>query len=293
MCENWNHTLPTKKDLVPGEQLCLSLSGIPGDASVRWECAFMFPKESDHGRTVVFDVPQHADVAFGSIKCTVSTSDGKNDSHTISCRVKPVSVKRPVKPSETATPHNRTDPPDLLEPEVVEPADSIKNPAPQTYQGQPIAADPNVTSPTPAAPLGESAVPSPTPPADPPVSLPAGDYYIQVLRRDQPIPELKTAVPVNKTIRIGKRSATYGVPELDLKGRFETPDMEKMCSRSQADVFWKNGAITVVKTGYHDIKRLQTNGDLETMPSPHYWQPDEVIALPGRLRLKLKREEPC
>jgi hypothetical protein len=119
-----------------------------------------------------------------------------------------------------------------------------------------------------------------------------GSYRVDVVRNGVRVPHLTARVEPGRTVSIGKSSSTEGVPDLDLRGEFETSDLEAACSRRQVEVFWSEGRIVVKTVGKYPLKLLGADGQPEKadLPREYYWQPDQVLVLPGKLRLVLKRE---
>jgi hypothetical protein len=119
-----------------------------------------------------------------------------------------------------------------------------------------------------------------------------GNYCIEVLKNDAPIPGLGCVAEKNKTITIGKYSSKYGIPEIDLAGRFDSPKLEGACSRRHAEVFWSDEEIHIRVLGRNGIKRLTKDGKQgELLVSEHCWRPGDTLIIPGKIRIALKKEE--
>jgi hypothetical protein len=118
-----------------------------------------------------------------------------------------------------------------------------------------------------------------------------GAFRVNVIRNGVSVQGLKAVLDPRRTITIGKTSGTGGIPDLDLRGQFETPDLEAACSRQQAEVFWSEQRIWIKTVGKSPLKFLDAEGNPgDDVPALHCWQPDQALIVPGKLRLVLRRE---
>ncbi|MFZ4437610.1 MAG: hypothetical protein ACOYOS_04220 [Syntrophales bacterium] len=118
-------------------------------------------------------------------------------------------------------------------------------------------------------------------------------YFIEILRNGKPLKRPKTIIIKNKTTRIGKASSRYGIPDLDLTEAFESAELADLCSRQQAEVYWRDGYIYVKTMGTKPLKLQELDGSVSSDPLPgeYCWQPNKILAVPGKLRLALREEK--
>jgi hypothetical protein len=118
-----------------------------------------------------------------------------------------------------------------------------------------------------------------------------GVFRVDVVRNGVCVPGLKAVLDPGRAMTVGKSSGSRGMPDLDLRGQFETPDLEAACSRQQAEVFWSEQRIWIKTLGKHPLKLLAADGSPgQDLPELHCWQPDQVLIVPGKLRLVLRVE---
>jgi hypothetical protein len=169
---------------------------------------------------------------------------------------------------------------------------------PNTDSG--LTAKDGVTAGTAAAPVGDVGIESSSganvPDAASAMSPPSGPvlrgvFQIGIIRNGVVVPELKRVLSPERTTTIGKSSAKHGIPDLDLQGQFETPKQQDACSRQQAEVFWSEQRVWIKTLGRHPLKFLGADGNPgQDVPKSHCWSPDQVLILPGKLRLVLRQE---
>ncbi len=121
-----------------------------------------------------------------------------------------------------------------------------------------------------------------------------GSYQVEVLRQgDVPVPGLTRPVVPGRTLSIGRSSSSKGVPDLDLKGQFESTKLEEYCSRAQVEVLWFKETIVVKTVGRWPLRFLQGDGAPGgEVPHLHNWEPGQILCLPGKLRIVLREERP-
>jgi hypothetical protein len=116
-------------------------------------------------------------------------------------------------------------------------------------------------------------------------------FRVNVIRNGVSVPSLKAVLDPRRAVTIGKSSGTHGIPDLDLGGQFESPDLEAACSRRQAEIFWSEQRIWIKTVGKRPLKFLDAAGNpSDDVPALHCWQPEQVLIIPGKLRLVLRRE---
>jgi len=119
---------------------------------------------------------------------------------------------------------------------------------------------------------------------------PDSRYFIEVTDIEGNVfDDLRTELLKTNTIHIGKHSSEKGTPEIDLKGRFQTREAEKSCSRQQAEVWWSANErkILLRTTGHYPLKQLSDQGEKIDVPETYFWNLGQILIVPGGLRLKL------
>jgi hypothetical protein len=111
--------------------------------------------------------------------------------------------------------------------------------------------------------------------------------YIQVFRASIPIPQLKTRLEPHQSLLIGKRSDSKRIfPDIDLKGHFSDSQNEAFCSREQARVYINNHHAFLLNLGKSPLQS-ETYQTHIAQGNAYNWQLNEIIQLPGGLKLKL------
>lgn len=111
--------------------------------------------------------------------------------------------------------------------------------------------------------------------------------YIQVFRASTSIPLLKSRLESHKSLLVGKRSDSKGIfPDIDLKGHFSDSQNESICSREQARIYISNGRVFLHNLGKSPLQS-EMNQTLITSGQKYNWQLNEIIQLPGGLKLML------
>lgn len=285
MAVEWEEMPLDKETLRPGQswtyRLPLRLQGAA--PAVQWNCDLLPPSaiEVDGGDPLrlTVSVPPEAHAGFGEITYHIQDADGP---------VRGRILIRVQCPSSTGPARVKCGGPKPPSPQVSSggalPAAPLDTSAPAstaTSLSNPVDAN---SAPGAAAAGGLDAT------ADTSPSL-HGVFRVDVIRNGVCVPGLRTVLHPGRAISIGKSSATEGIPDLDLRGQFETPDLEAACSRQQAEVFWSEQRIWVKTLGKYPLKFLEADGNPgQDVPALHCWQPGQVLALPGKLRLALRRD---
>lgn len=192
-----------------------------------------------------------------------------------------------IKPAARPAPEPKPAPPPVPAP-VPEPT-----PAPQPQSAPPPAPEP---VPAPGPQPAPEPQPAPTQPrrGDPATAtpLPAGRRYrVVVLRSGVRVPTLTRPVLEDRTLRIGRFSASRGViPDLDLTHEFGPAGDASRCSREQAEVFWSGGHILLLSRGATPLELLEDGQAPQPLTGPVAWQPGERYGVPGGLVLTLEEE---
>lgn len=276
--EQWSYRLPirVRESVPPVEWACdlLPPSALVGDAG-------------DPLRATVH-VPRDARSGFGELKYRIQDDDGPVCGRILIRILGSMSGAR--SPGDTGVPGGTEAKTHLLpsNPPVRPPGAGVASPkyavavaSASVEQVTPGSAEQPVST-------GASPVDS-TPVATGPVLQ--GRFHVAVIRHGVLVPHLKTAIHPARTTTIGRSSSSHGLPDLDLRGQFETPEMEAACSRCQAEVFWSEQRIWIKTLGKNPLKFVGPDDQPgENVPESYCWQPDHVLILPGKLRLALRRE---
>ncbi|MCK6510122.1 hypothetical protein L6R29_09165 [Myxococcota bacterium] len=118
------------------------------------------------------------------------------------------------------------------------------------------------------------------------------DAFLEVWRGDEKIQSLSRPLPRERSMTVGRFS--LDLPEridLDLAGHFPNESDERLCSRLQAEIFWRKGRLWVQDRGRHPIYAKRDPHLLRCLSEPHPWAEEEVLLLPGGLSLRLVLEE--
>ncbi len=118
------------------------------------------------------------------------------------------------------------------------------------------------------------------------------DAFLEVWRGEQKIEALCRPLPRERSVTIGRFCLAH--PErvdLDLSGSFPSESEELLCSRLQAEIFWRKGRLWVQDRGRHPIYAKREQHLLRSLAEPHPWVEEEVLLLPGGLSLRLILEE--
>ena len=267
MAIQWEQTPLDKETLGPGQTWSYRLPlRVQGAApAIQWGCVLLpssaLTVDSADPRQLTICVPADTHAGFGDITYQISDVDGP---------VRGRILLRIQAPSSSTS--------------------ALGAAGPET--GEPPIADPSpIPVPKPESDNDRLGPPG-TPEAQPQTTAAlSGTFRIDVIRNGVPVPQLKSVLALDRTTVIGKSSLEFGIPDLDLHDRFEALDLEKDCSRRQAEVFWSEGRIWLRTLGKHPLKFLNPDGACgEIVPKLHCWAPDQVLVLPGNLRLVLRKE---
>ena len=160
--------------------------------------------------------------------------------------------------------------------------------------------EPAINIPT-SSPITSSSVDNdlPEPPTTPQTVISPTDIYpapsipalfnpvIQVFRADTLIPQLKTRLEPHQSLLVGKRSDSKRIfPDINLKGHFSDSQNEAFCSREQARVYINNHHAFILNLGKSPLES-ETHQTHIPQGIAYNWQLNEIIHLPGGLKLKL------
>ena len=125
-------------------------------------------------------------------------------------------------------------------------------------------------------------------PTDSPTSvLLVNPVCIKVFCATRSIPHLKTRLEPDQSLLIGKRSESRQIfPDIDLKGQFADSQQEKCCSHKQAKIYISNHRVFLQNLGKSPLKS-EASQVLIPSGQPYNWQLNEIIQLPGGLKLLL------
>ncbi len=130
----------------------------------------------------------------------------------------------------------------------------------------------------------ESALPCPEQEQKSPVLT--GEYSIVVMRSGVELPDVSRQLPRRQSLRIGRSP----VCEISLHNQFYDENSAKLCSKEQAEVFWVANRVIIRTLGKNSL--LYAGADGAQIPVPrdyHYWQPEEILLVPGGLEVCLRR----
>jgi hypothetical protein len=306
MAIQWLSSPERRTVMTPGKpwEYCLPLVCAGDIPQIDWCCDLVsagdIRVDANDPRNVAITIPTHLEACFGEVSYCVHDPDQVYRGRIL------VLVQRQTTPSERDSAKSPTSG-----------ADATQTPGPNGTAMEPVVipipADVPLAQPPGAGlfPTGPTATHSPAatqqqehenniPSADnqatpPPLSGPVltGEYVVEVFRRGVRVAQLVAPVHPGRTTTIGRRSRSHGIPDLDLRGQFETAEAEEACSRRQAEVFWSEERV-VIKTVGRNLLRLlgdENRPDAE-LPSLHRWQPGQTLVLPGGLHLVLKKQRP-
>ena len=124
-------------------------------------------------------------------------------------------------------------------------------------------------------------------------SPPEGEWLLDLLAPHSPHPLQTLHLERHRSLRIGRFSSRHERPlDLDLSAFFSSKEEEALCSREQAEFFWKDQRICIHNLGRHPLY-CQREGDSlhplyqgDTRPL----SPQHIILFPGGLRFALRQK---
>jgi hypothetical protein len=117
-------------------------------------------------------------------------------------------------------------------------------------------------------------------------------YAVEVVRNGLMLDNLRTKLELHRVIVVGRYSSQQSrLLDIDLSNMFASRDEERLCSRQQAEIFWRVGRLYIRNIGKNALRVRGRDGLILEITEEHIWRHREEILIPGGLVLTLVKEK--